>query len=94
MSLTIRLAKTGKKNSHSFKMVVSNTRSKRNGKYLEILGFFDPSTKPAKFSFDEAKLIEWKSKGALTSKAVDELVAGTYEFVKYNPKGDNVESAK
>lgn len=88
MSLTVRLAKIGKKNSPAYKVVVSNTRNKRNGKFLDVLGHFDPNQEQNKLVLDKTKLGEWRTKGALVTKAVEDLVANTYKFVKYNPKAD------
>ena len=87
MSVTIRLTKIGKKNSPSFRVVVTNTRSKRNGKFLDTLGFYNPSNKgPSQFSIDKNKYEDWKKKGALTTEAVEKLITGKYEFKPYHPK--------
>ncbi len=85
MSVTIRLARTGKRNAPTFKVVVANTRDKRNGKYLEVLGYYNPSKTPAEFKLDEQKFQEWQANGALVSDAVVALRDGTYKFVPYNP---------
>lgn len=89
MSVTIRLAKVGKRNAPSYKIVVSNTRDKRNGKYLDVLGHYNPSHNPPLYSVDKEKYDQWKSKGALSSDAVENLIEGTYEFKPYNPKQTN-----
>lgn len=86
MSVTIRLAKFGKRNAPSYRVVVANTRDKRNGKFLDTLGFFNPSDKTTKFTVDKKKYEEWKAKGALVTKAVEKLIDGTYEYIKYEPK--------
>lgn len=88
MSVKVRLAKFGKKNAPSYKIVVANTRDKRNGKFLDVLGFFNPFQKESKFDIDKKKLNSWKEKGAQVTEAVDELIEGKYSFVKYNPKKD------
>ncbi len=87
MSITIRLAKFGKRNAPTYRIVVANTRDKRNGRFLDILGHFNPDL-PAKqaFSMDEKKYQDWRSKGALVTDAVEKLVEGTYEYKKYEPK--------
>jgi small subunit ribosomal protein S16 len=87
MSVTIRLAKVGKKNAPSYKVVVSNTRDKRTGKFLDVLGFYNPSHQPALLEIDKDKVNEWKSRGALSTVAVDKLLEGKYTYTKYNPKG-------
>ncbi len=88
MSITIRLAKEGKKNAPSYRVVVAQTKSKRNGKPLDVLGYFNPSKNPKEFVISEEKFTEWTTKGALVTDAVKNLIAGSYEFVKYSPKKD------
>ncbi|HAZ29720.1 TPA: 30S ribosomal protein S16 [candidate division WWE3 bacterium] len=85
MSIKIRLARIGKRNAPTYKIVVTQTRSKRNGKVLAILGDYNPitSTKPV----INAKGIEdWVKKGALVTDAVKSLLDGTYTYQKYTPK--------
>jgi small subunit ribosomal protein S16 len=83
MSITIRLARTGRRNLPSFRLVVSNTRDKRNGKFLEILGYFNPSGNKVLFDYDKKRFEYWKRSGALISKAAQELVDGKYTFKPY-----------
>jgi len=85
MSVTIRLAKFGKKHSPSYRIVVATTRSKRNGKFLDTIGHYNPSENPPKFAYDKKKFNKWKSTGALITEAVDKLVKGKYEFKPYKP---------
>lgn len=86
MSVTIRLSKTGKKHAPTYKIVVANTRDKRNGKALDILGYYNPAAQQKAFQIDKEKYEEWKEKGAMTTKAVEDLITGNYEFAKYEPK--------
>lgn len=87
MSVKIRLAKTGKKNAPAYKIVVAQTRTKRNGKYLDILGDFNP-TMGGKPVIDKVKLDEWVKKGALLTESVKKMVEGTYKYLKYDPKAE------
>lgn len=93
MSVTIRLARIGKKNAPAFKVVVSNTKSKRNGRYLDILGHFNPSHTPALLEIDKNKLAEWTQKGALITESVSKLVEGKYEFAPYTRQNEKKEAA-
>lgn len=86
MSVTIRLARTGKKNAPSYKIVVANTKDKRSGRFLDVLGHYNPSCQPELFKMDKKKYEEWKKKGALCTKAVENLAVGTYTYIKYVPK--------
>lgn len=88
MSVTIRLSRFGKKKAPSYRVVVSNTRDKRDGKYIEKIGVYNPSETPAVFEFDKKKFEEWKGKGALVTKAVERLLDGTYEYIPYAPDKD------
>ncbi len=88
MSVTIRLSRIGKKNSPSYRIVVSNTRSKREGENLDTIGFYNPSNTPALFELDKEKLNSWVSKGAKVTDAVTNLMEGKYTFTKYQPKKD------
>lgn len=86
MSLTIRLSRIGRKNQPAYKLVVTNTRDKRNGKYIEVLGFYNPFDPVEKFSYDKEKLEKWKKHGAFVTEAVNKLLENKYEYVKYEPK--------
>lgn len=86
MSVTIRLAKFGKKHAPSYRIVVANTRDKRNGRFLDMIGFYNPSENPVKFNYDKDKLRQWQERGALVTKAVDELIEGKYVFKPYRRK--------
>ncbi|HNS71313.1 MAG TPA: 30S ribosomal protein S16 [bacterium] len=92
MSITIRLARIGRKNLPSFRMVAANTKDKRNGRSLEILGHYNPSEKGGKFEYDKERFEYWKKNGALISKSVMELIEGKYTFKPYNPSKNKKES--
>lgn len=91
MSVKIRLAKIGKKNAPIYRLVVSQTKTKRNGRFLDILGTYDPTKSVKNFEFDKQKYDEWVSKGALPTESAKELVEGTYKYVKYNPRAEKEE---
>ena len=93
MSIKIRLAKTGKKNAPTYKVVVAETKSKRNGKFLDILGDFNPAG-VGKPMIDKVKLDAWVQKGALLTDSVKKMVAGTYKYTKYNPKAEKAVEEK
>ena len=93
MSISIRLAKVGKKHAPAYKIVVANTRDKRNGRFLDIIGHYNPSMNPTEYNMDEGKYNEWKAKGALTTKAVEELKNGSYKFKPYKIKSKDSKAA-
>lgn len=83
MSITIRLSRTGRKNLPAYKIVVANTKDKRSGRYIDVLGYYNPSSTKDTFGIDKEKLTEWKGKGALVTEAIVKLSEGKYEYVKY-----------
>jgi small subunit ribosomal protein S16 len=74
MSLTIRLSRVGKKNQPLYRVVVAETRSKRNGKNLQQLGIYNPNVKPAIFKLDRKAFGEWTAKGAMISAGLRKLL--------------------
>lgn len=82
----IRLTKTGRKNAPSYRIVVADSRSPRDGKFIEVIGFYNPSHNPAQVKVDKQKYEEWVKKGAQPTEAVQQIVEGKYEFVPYDPK--------
>ena len=86
MSVSIRLAKIGKKYAPTYKVVATTTRSKRTGEYLEVLGTFNPNVKPFAVIIEKEKVQAWEKNGAIVSKAVKDLLEDKYTFKPYNPK--------
>lgn len=71
--LKIRLSKTGKRNQPSFRIVVQEAQSKRDGKYIDHLGYYNPRQEPAEFRLDKKKYQEWIKKGAQPTPTVKSL---------------------
>jgi len=90
----IRLARTGAKNAPSYRIVAVDSREKRNGKSLEILGHYNPSHNPPTFEYNQERLEYWRSVGAQLTEAVENLIAGKYKYVKYEPKAAGEEGEK
>ena len=86
MSVTIRLSRVGRKNLPAYKIVVAQTRDKRNGRALDVIGHYNPSMNPESFNIDKEKYEEWKKKGALVTEAVEKLIKGEYKYIPYEPK--------
>ena len=73
MSLKIRLQRMGRKKRPFYHLVVADSRSPRDGRYIERLGTYNPMTKPATIEIDRDKTFEWVMKGAQpteTAKAI------------------------
>ena len=79
----IRLTRIGAKNSPSYRIVAIDARRSRGSIALEVLGHYNPSQKPASFKVNKERLGYWQSVGAQTSSAVSKLLAGKYNYKKY-----------
>ena len=74
MAARIRLARVGSKKNPVYRVVVADSRSPRDGKFIEIVGRYNPQTDPSTIELDRAKIQEWIGKGAQPSDAVAKLI--------------------
>jgi small subunit ribosomal protein S16 len=74
MAARIRLARVGSKKNPVYRVVVADARSPRDGKFIEIVGRYNPQTDPSTIDLDEAKVKDWISKGAQPSESVQRLL--------------------
>jgi small subunit ribosomal protein S16 len=74
MAAKIRLARVGSKKNPIYRVVVADSRSPRDGRFIEIVGRYNPQTDPSTIEFDEAKVKEWLSKGAQPTDPVARLL--------------------
>jgi small subunit ribosomal protein S16 len=75
MAVVIRMKRAGAKKRPFYRVVVANSRSPRDGRYIEQLGYYDPLTDPATFKIDADKMALWIRRGALPSESVGVMVA-------------------
>jgi small subunit ribosomal protein S16 len=74
MSVTIRLSRHGAKKKPFYRIVVSDQRYPRDGRYIEQVGTYDPSATTAGLKLNNEKVAGWISKGAQPSQTVSELI--------------------
>lgn len=72
--LKIRLFRTGKKHQPSYRIVVTEARSKRDGKYQESIGFYQPKMTPKVFKIDKKRYQYWCQVGAQPTETVRKLI--------------------
>ena len=72
--LTIRLARIGKKKHPFYRVVVTEKTRPRNGRFVEIVGTYDPLKKPAAVQLDSERVEYWLGKGAQPSDTVRSLI--------------------
>ncbi len=82
--LRIRLRRVGKKGQPSYRIVVADSRSPRDGSYVEWIGHYDPLVDPPAVELNEEKAVAWLAKGAQPSDAVKRILGwkGILEKVK------------
>ncbi len=90
----IRLRRIGLKGQPSYRIVVADKESPRDGRFLEIVGFYNPRTNPATLDIKEDRVYDWMSKGALPTESVAQLfkTSGTQERFDRFKKGESVET--
>ncbi len=74
--LVIRFTRTGKKGERKYRLVVKEKRSKRDGKPVELLGFYEKTVNSVVKEFDNDKIKYWLSKGAQMTPAVKDAIEG------------------
>lgn len=90
----IRLRRIGLKAQPSYRIVVADKESPRDGRFLDILGFYNPRTSPGTITLDEAKVYGWMQKGAQPTESVAQLfkTAGTLDRFARFKKGETLET--
>lgn len=81
MAVKIRLMRVGKKKQPTYRVVVADARSPRDGRFIEILGHYSPRREPSEVVIDSDKAIAWLQKGAQPTDQVARLldIAGVWE---------------
>jgi small subunit ribosomal protein S16 len=74
MPVKIRLAQRGKKKNRTYRVVVADSRSPRDGRFIEDLGYYDPHHNPSKVEINVEKAVSWLDKGAQPSERAQKLL--------------------
>lgn len=83
MAVKIRLKRMGAKQRPFYRIVVADSRSPRDGRFIETLGTYNPITKPATITVDEEKTINWLSKGAIPTDTVKNILSDKGIIAKF-----------
>lgn len=75
MAVKIRLNRMGAKKNPFYRIVVADSRAPRDGRFIEVLGNYDPSQNPALVHVDEDKVLDWMNKGAQPTDTVKNLLS-------------------
>lgn len=75
MAVRIRLRRMGAKKQPFYRVVVADSRSPRDGRFLDTIGTYDPRANPAAITIDAAKALQWLEQGALPTDSARSLLA-------------------
>jgi small subunit ribosomal protein S16 len=81
----------GKKKQPTYRVVAADTRAPRNGRFIEILGFYDPRQDPSDIRVDNDRVVDWLHKGAQPSESVRKLleISGAWAAFKGQTSGSS-----
>jgi small subunit ribosomal protein S16 len=90
----IRLRRVGAKGQPSYRLVAADKEAPRDGRFIEVLGFYNPRTEPATIQLKEDRIYDWLSKGAQPSDSVQKIfkTVGLDERYERFKDGENIES--
>ena len=89
----LRLRRVGAKRQPSYRLIATDKESPRDGRFLEILGFYNPRTLPATVTLKEGRIYDWMSKGAQPTESVARVFTsvGLTERYERFKKGEDLE---
>lgn len=92
MAATIRLRRVGTRNRPYYRLVATDSRNARDGRFIEVLGYYHPLEKPGRITLEEDKIMSWLDNGAETSDTVNSLLKETGLLAKWarKKKGEDV----
>ncbi|HEY8546049.1 MAG TPA: 30S ribosomal protein S16 [Acidimicrobiales bacterium] len=96
MAVKLRLMRMGKKKQPTYRVVAADVRSPRDGRFIEIVGTYNPRTEPSEIRIDNEKAVAWLSKGAQPTDTVRKLleVSGAWaEFKGEAPASSSAASS-
>ncbi len=94
MAVRLRLMRTGKKKQPQYRVVAADSRAPRDGRFIEIVGTYNPRTEPSSIKIDEAKAVRWLRTGAKPTERVQKLleVSGAWETHKSGVSVEDIEA--
>jgi len=96
LAVRIRLMRVGARNNPHFRLVVADSRAPRNGKFIEIVGYYNPTAKPAEVRIKADRVIHWLELGAQPTETVLSLLKqqGIWQEFERRRKERRKESGK
>jgi small subunit ribosomal protein S16 len=93
MSVKIRLKRVGKKKAPSYRVVVADSRSPRDGRIIENIGWYNPLVEPSAIHIDEEKAFKWLNVGAQPTDSVASLLKRTGAMERFEQTKSNAVAA-
>lgn len=94
MSVRIRLTRVGRKKVPHYRIVVMDSRDRRDGAYLEQIGVYHPNQHPARLEIAEEKALRWLSQGAVPSDTVRSLLSSRGILLRFDLQKRNTPPEK
>jgi len=87
VAVKLRLVRMGKKKQPTYRVVAADSRSPRNGRFIEILGTYAPRAEPSVVTIDNDKALKWLRQGAQPTERVEKLlkISGAWETFTPTP---------
>ena len=88
MAVKLRLMRMGKTKQPTYRVVAANSRSPRDGRFIEIVGTYEPRQEPSRIVIDNEKAVAWLRKGAQPTDRVESLlkISGAWDEFKSGAK--------
>lgn len=84
MAVKIRLKRMGAKKAPFYRVIVADSRSPRDGRFIDIIGTYNPLTTPAEIKLNEESAIKWLNNGAIPTDTVKNLFSKAGIMEKYH----------
>jgi len=94
LSVRLRMKRMGSKKRPFYRIVAADSRYQRDGRFIEILGYYDPKAEPMKFVVDSGKVFTWLDNGAEMSNTVETLLRKEGIVQQYNIKKQEAKAKK
>lgn len=84
MAVKLRLVRMGKKKQPTYRVVAADSRSPRDGRFIEIVGTYQPRQEPSVVNIDNEKAVKWLAQGAQPTETVEKLlkISGAWDEFK------------
>ncbi len=89
MAVKLRLRRMGAKKRPFYRIVAADSRSPRDGRFIEIVGTYNPLTEPAEIKIDEEKAMKWLNDGAKPSDTVRDIFSKSGIMTKFHDQRGN-----